>query len=204
MSALNRQSHATNDQPLWVSSSGNTVVNGNITANYITAKSGFELKDNSNPANTIFTLAAATNGVTGNPIFQTASGGAFRFGQFSQSSANTTITPSAPGSNLDLLKVGGTVQGSYLNLKNTGGDASIGTATLVAGTVVVNTTTSDVNAIILLTRGAVNGSTALGELRVSNKGANNFTIVSAQPGTPTSTETGDVSDVMWMIINPSV
>lgn len=287
MSALNRQSHATNDEALWLSTNGG-VVTGDITARYITATSGLELTDNSTPANTIFTVAAATNGVTGNPIIQTAPGATLRFGQFSQANANTTLTCSAPGGNLDsfvcggqisatgiagsrgmanfnakylsfydatapnnieamrigsattgtpgltfseievqpgstlyfnqigqaansyitpaasggvdIFRVGGALDFDLLNCKTGGAADSVGTATLVNGTVVVNTTASDVNSIILLTRYNVNASTALGELRVSNKGANNFTIVSADPANPAVTEAGDLSDVMWMIV----
>ena len=289
MSALQRQTYANPDDALFVKTSGNSIIQGNITADYITANSAFELLDNSVPRQNCLTIAAATNGANASPILQT--NGQIRFGQFSQANANSFIQPSAPGvntdtlqvggnivtnggagtqglrlnnaqyisfldnsnpdiegmrmvtsttgtpgltfsdiavqpgstlyfsqigsnanslftpsqggQNLDLFKVRGTIEGSYLGLKASGGDPSIGTALLTNGVAIVSTTTADVNSIILLTRYGVGTSTALGELRVSNKGANNFTITSSDPANPTSTETGDESEVMWMIVSQS-
>lgn len=116
---------------------------------------------------------------------------------------NTSLTVSAQGANLDLLTVGGTVDALALKLQNTGGAPVVGTATLSGGTFTVSTTACDVTSYILLTRGAINASTAIANLRVSNKSANQFTVVSARDASPTTTETGDASTFDWMIINPA-
>lgn len=144
-----------------------------------------------------------TPGVTFSEI-EVQAGSTLYFNQIGQA-ANSYITPAPFNSTdpTDIFNVGGSIFTRRLNFVNTTGFEVFGTATLVAGTIVVNTGSSDVNSIILLTRGAVNASTTLGELRVSNKGANNFTIVSAQTGAPTSTQTGDLSDVQWVILNPA-
>jgi len=151
-------------------------------------------------------IGSATTGTPGLTFsdIQIQPGSILYFNQIGQS-ANSYIQPSAFSATnpTDILNVGGTISTRRLNLVNTTGAEVFGTATLAAGTIVVSTTASDVNSIILLTRGAVNASTTLGELRVSNKSANNFTIVSAQPGAPTSTQTGDLSDVQWVILNPA-
>lgn len=123
------------------------------------------------------------------------------FTRIGATQGNTSLTVSAFGANADLLTVGGTVSALNLELEDTGAAAVIGTATLTNGTETVNTTACDVTSYILLTRLGIGASTALGELRVSNQGANNFTVVSAQPATPASTETGDESAFHWMIVN---
>jgi len=115
--------------------------------------------------------------------------------------ANTSFLAGTPSGNADVLTVGGTVSARNLDLLDTTGAAVIGTATLTAGTVVVNTTACDVTSYIILTRTGVGASTTLGELRVSNQGANNFTVVSATTGSPSVTQTGDVSTFHWMIVN---
>lgn len=148
MSSLIRQSHANNDKPLWVSTSGSSVVTGdialtgNLSAKYIEARSGFSLLDNSNPQTQVLSIADATNNPSGSPIFQVGAGGQFRFGLFSQAAANTTLTPSAPGSGLDNLTVGGVVATNKLNISTAGAGASCGTGTIPVGAtnVVINTT----------------------------------------------------------------
>jgi hypothetical protein len=84
-------------------------------------------------------------------------------------------------------------------LNDAGADASIGRGTLAAGQEVINTTASDVTSYIMLTRTNLNASTAIGELRVSNKSANSFTVNSVDA--TGSVETGDLSDFDWVIIN---
>jgi hypothetical protein len=115
--------------------------------------------------------------------------------------ANSSFQTSVAGANTDVLNIGGTVSARNLDLLDSGPAAVIGTATLSSGTVTVNTTACDVASYIMLTRLGIGTSTTLGELRVSNQGANNFTVVSAQTATPASTETGDESLFHWMIIN---
>lgn len=123
------------------------------------------------------------------------------FTKIAAGTGDSSLTIGTAGTNTDNLTIGGTVSARNLDLLDTTAAAVIGTATLSSGTVVVNTTACDVTSYIILTRTGVGASTALGELRVSNQGANNFTVVSAQPGSPTTTEAGDESTFHWMIIN---
>ena len=76
----------------------------------------------------------------------------------------------------------------------------IGQATLVAGTVTVANTNIAAADKVLLTREGVGASTALGVLDVSITASTSFTITSRQPGTPGSTQTGDVSIVNYFIV----
>ena len=137
---------------LYLSANGGTI-NGDITAEYIVANSGLELKDNSDPRNTIFTVAAATNGATGNPIIQVRSGASLRFGLVSQANANTTFTPSAPGANTDKLTVGGLVATNSLSMLSTGAGPTSGKSAVVVGTsfVIINSTAITADSLIFLT-----------------------------------------------------
>ena len=124
-----------------------------------------------------------------------------QFTQVNQGSGNSSLAVSAAGSNADVLTIGGTVSARNLDLLDAGAGAVIGRAQLTNGTVTVNTTACDVTSYIILSRTDIGSSTAIGELRVSNKGANDFTVVSATPGSPATTETGDESTFDWMIVN---
>jgi hypothetical protein len=125
------------------------------------------------------------------------------FNQIGQS-ANSSIKPGpfSATNPQDELVIGGSIQTNRLSLNNVTGAEVHGVATLAAGEVTVTTSASDVNAIILLTRTAVNASTTLGELRVRQKNVGNFIITSATIGTPGTPEAGDLSDVQWVILNP--
>jgi len=76
----------------------------------------------------------------------------------------------------------------------------IGTATLVAGTVTVANTNIAATDRIFIQRTAVNASTTLGELTYTISAATSFTITSVILGTPGSTQTADVSDVVYFIV----
>jgi len=76
----------------------------------------------------------------------------------------------------------------------------IGQATLVAGTVTVANTNIAATDKILVTREGVGASTALGVLDISITASTSFTITALQPGTPGSTQTGDVSIVNYFIV----
>jgi hypothetical protein len=180
-----------------LSSAGGSI-SGTVLADQFSATNGFVVLDASGATATRLTATGSTPGTS---YIQAAT--AIKFGQIGQGTTNTTLTISAPGANADLLRVGGTVDTNALKLANSGGAATVGSGTLSSGTVVISTTASDVGSYILLSRTAVNASTALGELRVSNKGANNFTVVSATVGTPSTTQTGDLSTFDWVIINPA-
>ena len=88
-----------------------------------------------------------------------------------------------------------------LTLEDTGAAATVGSGTLALGTAIINTTASDVTSYILLTHTNLNATTAVGTLRISNKGANDFTVVSVDA--TGATELGDLSDFDWMIVNPA-
>lgn len=120
-----------------------------------------------------------------------------------QGSGNSSLQVKPLGQE-DILTVGGFCDAYRLGTTSTNQpDSSAGTATLSNGTVTVSTTASDVTAQIMITRTAINGSTAVGNLRVSNQGANDFTVVSCRDASPTTTETGDQSSFAWFIINGS-
>lgn len=76
----------------------------------------------------------------------------------------------------------------------------IGTATLVAGTVTVANTNIAATDRIFIQRQSVNSSTAIGNLTYSISAATSFTITSVQDAAPGSTETNDVSIVMYFIV----
>ena len=122
MSALQRQTYANQDEPLFVKTSGSSIIDGsiaitgNLTAQYIGARSGFSLLDNGAPQTEVLSIACATNNPGGDPIFQVNPTGAFRFGQVGQAAANTEILPTAPGVNADVLLVGGTTNTLKLQL----------------------------------------------------------------------------------------
>lgn len=225
MSLLGTPVYANPSTPLWVGSSGSqsignlgslTIgspassagVNGYLTAGRIAASKAinptfgnFALSDAS--GNTIGGMNQVGTPGASDVYLNGTSGRSILFGTVGSSNANSSLTLSAPGANLDLLTVGGTVDALALKLQNTGTAPVVGTATLSAGTFTVSTTACDVTSYIFLTRGAVNASTAIANLRVSNKSANQFTVVSARDASPTTTETGDASSFDWMIINPA-
>jgi len=76
----------------------------------------------------------------------------------------------------------------------------IGQATLVLGTVTVANTNIAAGDRIFVTRNSVAASTALGSFVTAITPATSFTITAAQPGTPGSAETGDVSIVDYFIV----
>lgn len=225
MSLLGSQVFANPTNPCWVGSSGNQVIsnlgslavgssnssagqNGFITGGRIAASRAI------NPTFGNFALSDAGGTTVGglnqvgtpgasDVIVTTTQGRKIFFGAVGAGSFNSSMTVSAPGANLDLLSVGGTVDALALKLANTGGAAVVGSGTLVGGLAQINTTASDVTSYILVSRTAVNASTALGNLRVSSKNANNFIVTSADSTTPTNTVTGDESSFDWVIINPA-
>ena len=128
---------------------------------------------------------------------------AIDFKQVGAAGGNTSITLRPVGGQ-DILTTG-IVDCDGITLDNSSGAATVGTATLSAGTVTVSTTASDSTCYIFLQRRDINSSTAIGELRITQRNAGNFVVVSAStpPTAPTTTETGDLSTFDWMIINPT-
>lgn len=81
-----------------------------------------------------------------------------------------------------------------------GADCSVGTATLVSGTVTVTNTAVTANSKIFLTRDGLNASTAIADLHVSNILVGSFDVTSTRHNT-LATETGDLSTFQYLIIN---
>lgn len=228
MSALIRQSHANNESPLWLSVEGTNVVDGTLTINGDIVTNGSQnsaglIMKNSQHISildggipTQNESLRITAGTTGAPYpdgafanFGTGLDGAFGFGVIGQQ-PSTTLIAGGIGNNADVLLVGGLVssqgvQTTQLSLVNQDpAKAVYGTATLVAGSAVINTTQcAGPSTIILLTRTNVNASTTLGELRIRSRNVGNFTIESDVIAAPGIAEAGDLSDVDWVIINPN-
>ena len=81
-----------------------------------------------------------------------------------------------------------------------GANCSVGTATLVNGTVTVANTAVTANSLIFLTRDGLNASTAIADLHVSSVIADSFDVTSTRHNT-LATETGDQSTFNYLIIN---
>lgn len=124
---------------------------------------------------------------------------------FNQSLANTTLL-------LDLgfnsAANGGGTHTSLFNVNNvgkiniiTGTNYSVGTATLVAGTITINNTAVTANSLIFIQLINVNTSTAIGSYRYTIVAGTSFTITSIKQNNATTTETADVSTVQYWIIN---
>lgn len=113
-----------------------------------------------------------------------------------RSAATTALRVEA---NLDVKMVGGnlTVETAGKGLKvKEGTNATMGVATLVAGTVTVNTTAVAANSRIFLSAQNTAGVALHGELTVSARVAGtSFTIL--------STNGGDVRQVAWLILAPA-
>jgi hypothetical protein len=89
---------------------------------------------------------------------------------------------------------GGEITGNKLNIPTTGANAAAGTATLVAGTVTINTTAIKTGSIVMLTRNTPGGT--IGDLSAP--------IASFVAGTSFVINSGnaaDTSTVNWIIIN---
>ena len=117
MSSLIRQSHANNEQPLWVATDGNSTIDGNLTVQgFIDCKGNIVGRQDIITNDTFFIkdvvgnneglLTTSTPGVGGNMIIQSP---VIKFGAFGAANGNTSITTSAQGANLDNLTVGGQI-----------------------------------------------------------------------------------------------
>lgn len=94
------------------------------------------------------------------------------------------------------------VAGKSIQIKE-GSNAKMGQATLASGTVTVSTTAALTNSRIFLTRASKGSSTAIGGLEITSiSNATNFVITALKPADAT-TETGDLSVINWLIVDPS-
>lgn len=175
----------------------NTIGNTSLyTSNVI--NSTLTLHTQTPSANNYFLRADGTNVFlnatsTGNIYFRLLGS---TVGQFMTSTGNLVLQ-NTPVDNLnnDRLQVDGNINlktsGNKLKIA-TGSNASVGTATLVAGTIVVSTTAVTATSIILLT--AQDTGISTGNLRVSARtAATSFTIL--------STSAADTCAVGYIIIN---
>lgn len=141
--------------------------------------------------------------------FQTGLNGAFGFGVVGQL-PSTILSAGGIGNYTDEFIVGGqvssqSVQTTQVFVGNQDpAKAVIGTATLTAGTITINTTQcAGPTTMILLTRTDINASTSLGMLRVRSRNVGNFTIEACGPSPANVVDVGDLSTFDWLIINPS-
>jgi hypothetical protein len=215
MSSLIRQSHATNDSPLWLSASGGTIngalnVKGTISTSpdgqFGVISGGFFVKDTGGATDLGIGYDSTVNG---NGFIFCRPGKSIILAQTGSITGNSAFTPSADGVDLDSLSIGGTVFGNVVSTSSltldssTPGKAICGTSTLVAGQSPVITTTAclDPTTKIFLQRTDVNASTSLGELRIKQRNAGNFLVESDAIATPGVPDAGDVSTFDWMIVN---
>lgn len=204
MSLLGTPVYANDSTPLWLSASPGGP-GGNATFASVTTTGPMAVGTNITVDSAAYFLDASNNptcAINNNSGVLALSGtNAIDFKVVGAVGGNSSITLRPLGGQ-DILTTG-LVDCDGIVLPTTGGAPTIGSATLVGGTITVTTTASDVTSYIMLTRTAVNSSTSLGELRVSNKSANQFTVVSATIGTPATTETGDLSTFDWVVFNPT-
>lgn len=119
--------------------------------------------------------------------------------QCSGISTATTRTYTLPNNNVTLLGEANTATitnktiGDKIRI-TTGSNASVGTATLVGGTVTVNTAAALTASIIMVSRNTVGGTTG-------NLSAPSASIVNATSFVINSTSATDTSTVNWLIIN---
>ena len=221
MSSLIRQSHATNDQPLWLATSGGTI-DGGLTVDGNIICEGSLIADNDILLRTGFPRTT-TSRLASNPAGTLYLQGAFiNFAQVG-SIGNTTVTTSATGANLDVLDVGGTtrtinfVLSSYADA--TGAPSPVaanvaqsGKATIKNGStsVTINTTRIAASSIVMImgrnaaVAGPGNGP-ALGNLTVPSSlvvPAISFTVqlVDSTTGIILAAANGDVN-FDWVILN---
>ena len=206
MSLLGTPVYANDSTPLWLSSSPGGP-GGNATFASVTTTGPMAVGTNITVDSAAYFLDASNNptaAINNNAGVLALSGtNAIDFKQVGAVGGNSSITLRPLGGQ-DILTTG-LVDCDGLVLANTGGAATVGTATLVGGTATVSTTASDSTCYIFLQRRDINSSTAIGELRITQRNASNFVVVSAStpPALPTATQTGDLSTFDWMIVNPT-
>lgn len=146
------------------------------------------------------TIACGTGGVA---VGTSANAHTSTFGSTNSTSA-TTIQSGSGGITLTGAVTASsnvTLNGAATKLSVHGGAVTdfIGTATLNNGTVTVANTNIAATDRILVSRSAVNASSALGVFTYSISAATSFTITALKPADAT-TETGDASTVSYFIV----
>lgn len=105
MSLLVNESYANPTTPLWASST-NPSFSGTITAGEFQTTRGGDVVVVDVSGNSALRLA--TGSTAPSPAYIQAST-TINFGKIGQGTVNTTLTPSAPGANADLLSIGGAI-----------------------------------------------------------------------------------------------
>jgi hypothetical protein len=147
-------------------------------------------------------LSATTTVVAGTGITSTTGNIAASAGSVSAGtsvSATTTVTAGT-----DLVATAGNLllNGAAKQVRIKGGAATdfIGTSVLTLGTVTIANTNIAAGDRIFLQRTAANASTTLGELVYTISAGASFTVTSLINGTPASTQIGDLSSFVYVII----
>lgn len=193
MSLLGSQVYANADTAIWLPQAGGVITGGltvekDVYARNVIATQGTLAVQVASVPKISITNAANQSYIQSDDVLYFS-----RLGGMAQSSLSTAVAPA-----LDVFTTGKVVA-LQLDLADTGAAPVVGSATLVGGTAIISTTAADVTSYILLTHTNLNASTAVGTLRVSNKGANNFTVVSVSAaGVQVA---GDLSSFDWMIVN---
>lgn len=203
MSLLGTPVYANPSTPIWLPSSGNASVTGNVTAvggdvvSQMTADPQARYVGIKDPfgSNVIgFTNTASYS------VIQSSDD--ILFALAPATTANSALLLSTAGSDGDTLDIGGTVNAQFLALNNSGPKASIGTGTLLNGVLIVNTSACTSQSVILLTHDAKNASAAIGTLQVKQKTSGQFIVNSLDASGNLATD--DLSDFNWMIVNPAI
>jgi hypothetical protein len=121
MSALIRQSHATNDDPLWLSANGDTItgdltVDGEITTGRLVTtrqlgigSHAFYDANGATQAGLLITGPGTAVPPANDLMIGVANGQKIRFNQVGNDGFNTSLVPTAPGANLDSFVCGGQI-----------------------------------------------------------------------------------------------
>jgi len=207
MSLLGTPVYANDSTPLWLSASPGGP-GGNATFASVTTTGAVNVGTSINIDAAAYFLDASNNltaaiNNNNNGTLALSGNNAIDFKQVGAVGGNSSLLIRPLGGQ-DIFTTG-IVDADALTLANTGGAATVGTATLSNGQATVSTTASDSTCYIFLQRRDINSSTAIGELRITQRNAGNFVVVSASvpPTAPTTTVTGDQSSFDWMIVNPA-
>jgi len=193
MSLLINESYASSSTPLWASSSGG-IITGDLDVSGTLSAPEFDVAlANGTPVGARMTGSGSVDGIMYLQATQ------IKFARLSEL-GNTTFTPSATGSNLDNLTVGGIVSTRKLGMLSTTGAATCGRVVLSGGSANVLSTAVTANSLIFLSRENRNGSTAFGFLEVGPITPGVSFGITSFDSTITLVAT-DESTVFWMIIN---
>ena len=137
MSLLGTPVYANPTTPLWATV-GSPTFSGQVLAPEFATTPGGDILVRDVSGNTGMRFVATTAGTN-----YIQNSGSIKFGQIGQGTTNTTLTVSAPGANLDVLTVGGQINGGGI----TPSSSSVGGATIPNGTPTTLTITPAINLV---------------------------------------------------------